>query len=250
MAFYDTHLHLTPEDLPKLGEWHAAGLAGATSATAHYSEWPEALELTQQTPAWVHFALGVHPWYLEEPPATAVEELDSLLDTHPTLAVDEIGLDFADGRNDRERQLQWFEAQLALAAKYRRTAVLHLRRAWDIAPAVLARYSNTYIVLHSFNGSRDIARELLKTLPNCYFSFGFALANPMATRQAGAAQFIPAERLLTDSDYPFQHLPAAQTSSPADLETVVKRLAELRHEPSALLAEQLRKNWQKAFQTS
>ena len=247
MIICDAHLHLTRKDLPKLSEWHAAGLAGATSATARYAEWAEELELTQRTPSWVRFALGVHPWYLAESPETALEELDTLLANHPALAVGEIGLDFADGRDDRERQLHWFEAQLALAAKYRRPAVLHLRRAWDCAPAILAKYPEVTTVLHSFNGSREVARELLKSLPNCYFSFGFALANPAATRQAGAAQVIPSERILTDSDYPFQHLPDASTSSPTGLEAVIARLAELRNDSPALLAAQLTENWRRVF---
>ena len=245
--FCDAHLHLTRADPPRLEAWRAAGLAGAVSATAHYSEWPAALEWMKQTPPWVHFALGVHPWHVAEAPEDALAELDALLGSRSALAVGEIGLDFADGRDDRERQLYWFEAQLALAAKHRRPTVLHLRRAWDLAPAVLAKYPYINIVLHSFNGSREVARELLKVLPNCYFSFGFALANPRATRQAGAAQIIPAERLLTDSDYPYQLLPGSTASSPTDLDAIVTRLAELRHEPPAPLADQLVANWRRVF---
>ena len=247
MTICDAHLHLTRKDLPKLSAWHAAGLAGATSATARHTEWAEALELTQLSPSWVRYAMGIHPWYLEDAPESALEELDTFLANHPALAVGEIGLDFADGRDDRERQLHWFEAQLARAAKYRRPAVLPLRRAWDCAPAILAKYPEVTTVLHSFNGSREIARQLLEALPNCYFSFGFALANPSATRQAGAAQVIPTERLLTDSDYPFQHLPSNPASVPADLEAVVVRLAELRHDSPTLLADQIAENWQRVF---
>ncbi len=245
--FCDAHLHLTRADLPRLEAWRAAGLAGAVSATAQCSDWPEALEWMKQTPMEVHFALGVHPWHLAEAPEDALAELDALLGSRPALAVGEIGLDFADGRDDRERQLHWFEAQLALAAKHRRPTVLHLRRAWDLAPAVLAKFPHVNIVLHSFNGSREVARELLKALPNCYFSFGFALANPRATRQAGSAQIIPAERLLTDSDYPFQQLPGTAVSNPADLAAIVTRLAELRHEAPAPLADQLVANWRRVF---
>ena len=247
MIFCDAHLHLTRKELPKLSAWYAAGLVRATSATARYAEWTEALELMQLTPPWVRFALGIHPWYLEEAPEIALEELDTLLANHPALAVGEIGLDFADGRDDRERQLHWFEAQLALAEKHHRPAVLHLRRAWDCAPVILAKYPEVTTVLHSFNGSREVAGNLLKILPNCYFSFGFALANPAATRQAGAAQVIPAERLLVDSDYPFQRLPGAEESSPIDLNAIIKHLGELRHESPALLATQIMENWQRVF---
>ena len=247
MTFCDSHLHLTRDDLSKLSAWHAAGLAGATSATARYAEWAEALELTQRTPSWVCFALGVHPWYLAEAPETALEELDTLLANHPALAVGEIGLDFADGRNDHERQLYWFEAQFAIASKHHRPAVLHLRRAWDYAPAILAKYPEVTTVLHSFNGSHEVARQLLEALPNCYFSFGFALVNPAATRQAYSSQLIPIQRLMTDSDYPFQHLPDKPSSTPADLAAILSRLAELRHEPPALLASQIAENWQRVF---
>ena len=113
--FCDAHLHLTRADPPRLEAWRAAGLAGAVSATAHYSEWPAALEWMKQTPPWVHFALGVHPWHVAEAPEDALAELDALLGSRSALAVGEIGLDFADGRDNRERQLYWFEAQLALA---------------------------------------------------------------------------------------------------------------------------------------
>ena len=220
---------------------------GLASSTAHYTDWPEALALSDENLPEIRIALGIHPWYLEEMSESALEELDTLLANQPTLAVGEIGLDFAEGRNDRERQLHWFEAQLALAEKHHRPAVLHLRRAWDVAPAVLAKYPEVTTVLHSFNGSHEVACNLLKILPKCYFSFGFALVKPSATRQAGAAQVIPAERLLVDSDYPFQRLSGAEESSPIDLNAIVKRLGELRHESPALLADQIAQNWRRVF---
>ena len=243
----DAHLHLTRKDLPRLTDWRMAGVVGLASATAHYTDWPEAIALANEHLPEIRVALGIHPWYLGEAPETALEELDHLLASHPALAVGEIGLDFADGRDDRERQLHWFETQLALAEKHHHPAVLHLRRAWDCAPVILAKYPEVTTVLHSFNGSREVAGTLLKILPNCYFSFGFALANPAATRQAGAAQVIPAERLLVDSDYPFQRLPGAEESSPIDLNTIIKCLGELRHESPALLATQIMENWQRVF---
>ena len=247
MTIYDAHLHLTREDLPRLTDWRAAGAVGLASATAHYTDWSEAIALADEQLPNVRFALGIHPWHLEEVPESVLEELDTLLANCPALAVGEIGLDYADGRNDRERQLHWFEAQLALAEKHHRPAVLHLRRAWDCAPTILAKYPEVTTVLHSFNGNREVAGTLLKILPNSYFSFGFALGNPAATRQAGAAQVIPAERLLVDSDYPFQRLPGAEESSPIDLNTIIKRLGELRHESPALLATQIMENWQRVF---
>lgn len=247
MTIYDAHLHLTREDLPRLTDWRAAGVVGLASATAHYIEWPEAIALANEHLPEIRVTLGIHPWYLEEASESALEELDTFLANCPALAIGEIGLDFADGRNDRERQLHWFEAQLALAEKHRRPAVLHLRRAWDCAPTILAKYPEVTTVLHSFNGSREVARQLLSTLHNCYFSFGFAVGTPSATRQTGAAQVIPANRLLVDSDYPFQRLPGAEESSPIDLNAIIKRLGELRQESPALLATQIMENWQRVF---
>ena len=70
-------------------------------------------------------ALGLHPVFLEQHQADDVQKLDAKLAAAKVIAVGEIGLDFYIKELDRQQQIELFEAQLAIAAKYDLPVILH-----------------------------------------------------------------------------------------------------------------------------
>ncbi|HSH28598.1 MAG TPA: TatD family hydrolase, partial [Thiohalobacter sp.] len=98
MELIDTHCHLdAPEFDPDrdavLRRAQAAGVTTLINPGIHADEWPQLIELAQNSPG-VHYAVGLHPVYLERHCDADLDRLERLLGETRPVAVGEIGLDF------------------------------------------------------------------------------------------------------------------------------------------------------------
>lgn len=234
---YDTHCHLQASALQALGEGlflraRQAGVGGFVVCATEPGDWADVRALAQGRPE-VLPALGVHPWYLPEGGSeTWLGALEAALTEVPGAWVGEIGLDRTAGP-PLERQEEAFAPQLALAGRLGRPASLHCRRTWDRLGWHLARRSHPEVpvVLHSFGGSVDVARQFLDY--HAYFSFSGALTRDRNQRLPEVVKFLPRNRVLIETDSP-DLLPQAlwrenphRPNEPAHLTEVLNRLAGL-----------------------
>ncbi len=238
MEFWDAHLHLPIEELPR---WNDAGFAGGVLCATGHSEWSAVLEECADSRGVLRPALGVHPWRVSPdiPREECLAELAALLEGHPRCLVGEIGLDGAPNRPPLESQVPWFAGQLEVSGRFHRPAVLHLVHCWQPAIAVLESRPAVPVVVHGFHGSWQVAQRLLQ-LPFLHLSIGFdALRCGRKFREA--LERIPRERLLVDSDWPFRN------HSPDELPRLVDFLARLRGEDPEEFAGALFANARRVF---
>lgn len=211
---FDAHCH-----------WHLGGehsvvrslcsrLAGAGMMTTRPSDWDAALairtgndNLTMNVP----IAYGVHPWwaYLEKNGKDAwMEDLRRALESTPNSVVGEIGLDKVavppDAEPDYDNQLDCFKRQLALATELRRPVVVHSVKATrDMTDAFrLASELPPRIFMHSFGGSEDFLKQLIKMKKfGDRFYFGFSsVINLRSPKTRSVIEAVPDDRLLLESD--------------------------------------------------
>ncbi len=147
-------------------------------------------------------------------------------------AVGEAGFDLFDAgyRETEAAQTELFEAQLEIALRAGLPLVLHLRRAMHKAFSYsreLARLPA--VVLHSYPGTLREAEDLLKRGVDAYFSFGTTVALNHK-RAMEACALLPLERLLVETDAPYQPLRGREYSSWGDLRAVIAAVAALRAE--------------------
>jgi TatD DNase family protein len=145
-------------------------------------------------------------------------------------AVGETGFDLYDFsfRDTEAEQDALFAAHLELARRFALPLVLHIRRA---AHKVFAHSASLKkvpaLVFHSYSGTLREAEDLLKRGINAYFSFGTGiLLNHKEARRSCA--LLPAERLLLETDAPYQPLRGRAFSSWADLDAILHEAASLR----------------------
>jgi TatD DNase family protein len=83
------------------------------------------------------------------------------------------------------------------------------------------------VVFHSYSGSPDEARSILKRGINAYFSFGNAiLLNHKNAMQCVAT--LPQDHLLFETDAPYQMLKGREYSSYADIIGILQQAVQLR----------------------
>ena len=210
---FDTHAHYTdarfrdyPGGADALIEELFAGCVGTILNVSVDTK--NSLEVVSQClkhPG-MYAAVGVHPTETsnESSLSSALSALRIMLDNrdkNKIVAVGEIGLDYHWPDTDGETQLEYFEAQLDLAAEYGLPVVIHDRDAHrDVFEAVL-RHPSAVGVFHSYSGSAETARDLCSR--GWYISFSGVVTFKNAPRVRQVASTVPLDRLLLETDAPY-----------------------------------------------
>jgi TatD DNase family protein len=145
-------------------------------------------------------------------------------------AVGETGFDLfdADYRATEAEQERLFALHLDIALQYGLPLVLHVRRAMHkIFPYTGTLKKLPAVVFHSWPGSPAEGFSFLRRGINVFFSFGttIMLNHKNAIRSCAA---FPAERLLFETDAPFQPLRGKRHSSFGDLPAIIRAAQAIR----------------------
>ena len=157
------------------------------------------------------YALGIHPLYVKPALATDLAQLDAQLTLHrddPRLvAVGEIGLDLwlSDLTQSpwRERQTDFYLAQLKLARQHDLPVILHVRRSADLVLKGLRSVGGGRPwrgIAHAFNGSAQQAQAFIGL--GLKLGFGGALTYERAQQLRRLARELPLEAIVLETDAP------------------------------------------------
>jgi len=188
------------------------------------------------------YALGIHPLCVDAADDGDMERLRDALAHHrddPRLvAVGEIGLDHFVPGLDRQRQQQFYIAQLKLARDAGLPAILHVRRSADTLLQGLRRIDVPGGIAHAFNGSAVQARQFVER--GFKLGFGGAMTFERALQIRELAATLPETALVLETDAPdipphWLYRTAAQRAAgetsrnePAELPRIAQTLAALR----------------------
>jgi len=186
-----------------------------------------------------------------------LETIHNLTAAGRIAALGEFGFDLYNAafRETEKIQDTLFAAHLETAVNHGLPAVLHVRRAMHKIFAAAKNLSKCKtVIFHSWSGTLEEARSLLRRGINAYFSFG----NTIMLNHKQAIQccsLLPAERLLTETDAPYQPRRGEKFSTWADLPLIIKTMANLRGESGNLIDEkdleaQIEINFRKIFTTN
>lgn len=249
----DTHCHFDVEEFDADRDAVAARTAAAgvdTVVIPGYvaSAWPRLLAVCHaiQRPRLLP-VLGLHPCYVAQHRPADLDTLEHLLAAHPeVVAVGEIGLDYfppeLKAPGPKTRQQEFFTAQLALAARYRKPVVLHVRKAHaDVIRLLHAQRFCEGGIVHAFSGGIEEARHYAK------LGFRLGIGGPLTYEQSRRLREVvaamPLEALVLETDAPDMtpqpcRAPGAgrTRNSPEFLPVVAQALARLKQRPLAEVA--------------
>ena len=148
----------------------------------------------------IYAAAGIHPHEAQDADESWFETVEKLL-SHPKVrAIGEAGLDFHYDFSPREIQKEVFERQLILAQKTGYPILVHDREAHGPTMELISKHS-VIGVMHSFSGSGEMAKELVKK--GWYISYSGSVTFKNAVNLAETVQYVPDDRLLLETDAPF-----------------------------------------------
>lgn len=234
---FDTHVHLEhPRLPPDLGaRAQAAGVDRLLAVGVHPATWADTVASARAlAEVRADVALGIHPEVVPELDDATIDAalcaLPDRLARARAVAVGECGLDGPTG--DLERQERVLRGHLAVARDLHLPVVLHVFRVQERALALVRAFGPLPGggVVHSYSGSAELVRPWAKL--GFYFGFAGAITRSNARRPRLAAAAVPPDRLLLETDAPFQPAGADARDraygEPADLPVVVTALADAR----------------------
>lgn len=181
------------------------------------------------------FSAGIHPWDINtiDIPKTLLK-LTNYLRKENCISLGEIGLDKICG-TDLEYQKEVFQKQLEIAHKSNtKVLIIHCVKSYQEIIEEKLRCPYHFIwILHSFNGSPQLIKQLTKH--GFYFSIGPTVLNH-TTKIANAAAAIPSDRLFLETD-----------ESVIGIDKIYKKIAEILHKDLKQIETQVAHNLQYVF---
>ena len=213
----------------------------------------KAADLASGYRGFVFSTAGVHPHYAKDVPADYIQSLRDLAQRPEVIAIGECGLDFNRNFSPADVQLKVFEQQLELAVELQLPVFLHERDAFEQQIGLLSKYRDKLVggVAHCFTGDVKQIKGYLEL--DLYVGITGWLCDP---KRGGdlreAAQHLPLERLLLETDAPYLFPKSlkskSRTNVPANLPHIAEQLAELLDVELETLQQQVLKNSFSLFQ--
>lgn len=232
---FDTHAHLDDRAFDEdrealLASLHDSGVALVMNPGCSLESSRDANALSQAY-SWIYAAVGSHPDAAGEVDDGVLEEYRKLCKLNPKIrAIGEIGLDYHYEDIPRDVQQKAFAAQLALAQELELPVIIHDREAHEDCLNLIRQYRVTG-VFHCFSGSAEMARQLVNM--GWYVGFTGVLTFKNARRAVEAAQSVPLDRIVLETDCPYMSPEPfrGKRNDPGKLYRMAEKLAELRGLP-------------------
>ena len=201
-------------------------------------------------------SVGIHP----HEASLANDAADSQMlewARHPkVIAWGEIGLDYFYDHSPHEVQKAVFRRQMELAQTANLPIIIHCRpsdnseNAWDDSLALIAEQwapSGLGGILHCFTGSIEHARRALDI--GFMISFAGNVTFPKAQSIRDAAQFVPLDRMLIETDSPYlAPIPhRGQRNEPMFVTEVARQIGQLRGLSAESVGQQTADNFRRFF---
>ncbi len=176
----------------------------------------------------VYAAVGVHPYDAEMADDALINKLKEMAKNKKVVAIGESGLDYHYEEADKEVQKNAFIKHIALANQLDLPVIVHNRDAHKDMMDILAEHKPKNAIIHCYSGSAEMAKELVKM--GYYISFSGTVTFKNATKVQQAAEVVPLDRLLIETDCPYlcPEPERGRRNDPTKIRFTAEKLAEIK----------------------
>jgi TatD DNase family protein len=262
ITLIDTHCHIHEPDYPDalatIIEAKSSGVEKYICVGTDLKTSQQAVEFAKKYKEYgVFAAVGIHPHEATSDKLdlslaeSTWQKLEELANEPEVVAIGEFGFDFFYHKPAEvlEGQLSLARMHLELAKKVSKPVILHIREAFEPFFDLISSYPEVSGVIHSFSDSASNVKKILSLPGNFMFGLNGIMTFTKDSGQLEAAQLIPLERLVLETDSPFLTPPPnrGRINTVKSVRAVAEFLAGLRGEDLALLAAATTNNAQKLF---
>lgn len=248
-VFSDAHCHLGSRQFDTdrdevIGRMLDCGISKALIICCSYHDLREGAKLRDENPGF-RLACSIHPQDLEEDSSSGrLDRLREAVTGYRADVIGETGLDYYSHPHTKEAQMRFFRAQLEMAAELGLPVDVHSRRAAADTLETLRDYPVRGII-HSYSGSLEMAEIYVRL--GFYISFGASVMFKGAKKPARVIAGMPADRILIETDAPYQSPVPGRRHEPSDITAIYEAVSRVRGVSLEELARQVDENWERAF---
>ncbi len=247
---FDSHAHYDDERFSKdlytlLDTFSEKGVSGVVCCGVNIPTSQFAIELSHKYD-FIYSAVGFHPLNNDEYCEGDLEVIKELAQDEKCVAIGEIGIDYYYEKESKDIQLDLVEKQIILANELKKPVLFHDREAHDDTLRLLKKFKPQGVV-HCFSGSVEMAKEVVKI--GMYIGMGGAVTFKNAVKPCEVAKFVPADKLLVETDAPYM-TPVPFRGKRCDslhIPHTAEKLAELRGVTAQEILDMTDKNARKLF---
>ncbi len=233
---FDTHTHIDQDDFDAIRDAviqraHDAGVDQLVAVGTTVAASRTCVELAARYEG-VYAAVAIHPNYVAQSGPDDWAEIERLASAPRVVAIGETGLDRHWDYTPFDRQQEYFDRHIRLAAERGLPFIVHMRDCEaDILAALRKAHERGPLrgVMHSFTGDAGMAAECISMGMHISFAGMLTYKKSQALRECAAT--IPAERLLIETDSPYlspEPVRSARPNEPAHLKYTAECLARVR----------------------
>ena len=234
MKYIDTHTHIdgTEFDADRAEVISRAKAAGVTKMfvpAIDLKSVDTVLRVCRDNSGFAYPMIGLHPEEVKEDWQEQLHAMRRMLqDSHPFIAIGEVGLDYYWSREYADEQLEAFEEQVKWSIETRLPLMIHCRKAQNEMVALLRKYKDQLPggVFHCFTGNAHEAEELM-TFPRFVLGIGGVSTFKSSHLREDLPAAVPLDRIVLETDSPYMApVPLrGQRNESAFLPHVIKTLA-------------------------
>lgn len=248
----DTHCHVDfepfdndrDETIKRAKEKLSAIINSGTSLEGN----KRVLKLSNQYSDFIYPTFGFHPVSSGQ---VSNEDLNLAIDyikdhINDILAIGEVGMDYfyVKDKSERAKQGEIFTKFVELADEYKIPLLIHARDCEKKAYNIVKEYDNIpSVIFHCYSGSLKVAKKLIDE--GYYTSFSTMIC--YSNHHQELAKEIPIENILTETDSPYLAPKRGDRNEPANVEFVVKKLAEIKEESTDFIDKYTEKTAKSVF---
>lgn len=234
MRYIDTHAHYNDEvynnNLTEtLNGAYEANVDKIINVGYSLEGSKECIELAKANSK-IYSTIGIHPHNIEDDPNELLKIYNENKEDGKILAIGEIGLDYAYGKENKEKQKEVFVNQINLAQSLNLPIIIHSRDASLDTYEIIKEYvkPETKLLFHCFAPTDDLVRLVIER--KYYAAFGGNITYKRNESFKKYIEMIPINQIVIETDAPYLTPEPfrGKINTSANLHLVCKKLAEMK----------------------
>ena len=193
----------------------------------------------------VYSMTAAHPHNADDYTKETEKRIMEFLKNDKVIAVGECGLDFYYNLSKKEKQVEVFRRQIAIAKENDLFLTIHSREAEEMVLKILEEEKfNLPVVFHCYTGNMENAKEILKRGYSISFSGIVTFKQKKTDYLREIVKIVPLERIFTETDSPYlaPEPHRGKTNLPLYVKNVAEKIADLKNISLETLNKAVREN--------